>query len=28
LPEEWKESINEPVYKKGNKTDCNHYRGT
>jgi hypothetical protein len=22
LPEEWKESIIVPVYKKGNKTDC------
>ena len=27
LPEEWKESIIVPVYKKGYKTDCNNYRG-
>jgi len=27
LPEEWKESITVPVYKKGDKTDCNNYRG-
>ena len=27
LPEEWKESIIVPIYKKGNKTDCNNYRG-
>ena len=27
LPEEWKESIILPIYKKGNKTDCNNYRG-
>jgi len=27
LPEEWKESIIVPVYKKGDKTDCNSYRG-
>jgi hypothetical protein len=26
LPEEWRESI-VPVYKKGDKTDCNNYRG-
>jgi len=26
LPEEWKESIIEPIYKKGNKTDCSNYR--
>jgi len=24
LPEEWKESIIVPVYKKGNKTDCSN----
>jgi hypothetical protein len=24
LPEQWKESI--PIYKKGDKTDCNNYR--
>ena len=27
LPEEWKESIIVPIYKKGNKTDCSNYRG-
>jgi len=27
LPEEWKESIIVPTYKKGDKTDCNNYRG-
>jgi len=27
LPEEWKESITVPIYKKGDKTDCNNYRG-
>jgi hypothetical protein len=27
LPEEWKELIIEPVYKKGDKTDCSNYRG-
>jgi hypothetical protein len=27
LPEEWKESYIEPIYKKGDKTDCNNYRG-
>jgi len=27
LPEEWKESIIVPVYKNGDKTDCNNYRG-
>jgi len=24
LPEEWKESIIVPIYKKGDKTDCNN----
>ena len=27
LPEEWKESIIVPIYKKRDKTDCNNYRG-
>jgi len=27
LPEEWKESFIVPIYKKGDKTDCNNYRG-
>ena len=27
LPEELKESIIVPIYKKGDKTDCNNYRG-
>ena len=27
LPEEWKESIIIPIYKKGDKTDCNNNRG-
>jgi len=27
LPEKWKESIIEPIYKKGNKTFCSNYRG-
>jgi hypothetical protein len=25
LPDEWKESITVPIYKKGDKTDCNNY---
>ena len=27
LPEEWKESIIVPIYKKSDKTDCSNYRG-
>jgi hypothetical protein len=27
LPEEWKESIIVPMYKKGDKTHCSNYRG-
>ena len=27
LPEEWKETIIVPNHKKGDKTDCNNYRG-
>jgi hypothetical protein len=27
LPQQWKESIFVPVYKKGDKTDCNNYLG-
>jgi sorting nexin-29 len=27
LPEEWKESITVPIYKKGDKTDYDNYRG-
>ena len=27
LPDEWKESIIVPIYKKGDKTYCNNYRG-
>jgi len=26
LPDEWKESITVPIYKKGDKTDFGHYR--
>jgi hypothetical protein len=27
LPQQWKESIILPIYKKGDKTNCNNYRG-
>jgi hypothetical protein len=27
LPEQWKEPIVVPIYKKGDKTDCSNYRG-
>jgi hypothetical protein len=27
LPQQWKESIIIPIYKKDDKTDCNNYRG-
>jgi hypothetical protein len=27
LPEQWKESIIVPIYKKGDRTDCSNYRG-
>jgi hypothetical protein len=27
LPQQWKESIILPIYKKEDKTDCNNYRG-
>jgi hypothetical protein len=27
LPDQWKETIIVPVPKKGDKTDCNNYRG-
>jgi hypothetical protein len=27
LPQQWKESIILPIYKKGDKTECNNYSG-
>jgi hypothetical protein len=27
LPDQWKESIIVPIYKKGDKTDCNNFHG-
>jgi hypothetical protein len=27
LPQQWKEFITVPFHKKGDKTDCNNYRG-
>jgi hypothetical protein len=27
LPQQWKESIIVPVHRRGDKTDCNNYRG-
>jgi hypothetical protein len=27
LPDQWKESIIVPIHKKGDKTNCNNYRG-
>jgi hypothetical protein len=27
LPQQWKEPITVPIYRKGDKTDCNNYRG-
>jgi hypothetical protein len=27
LPDQWNESIIVPVFKKGDKTDCNNYHG-
>jgi hypothetical protein len=28
VPQQWKESITLPIYKKCDKTDCSNYRGT
>ena len=27
LPEDWNKSLNVPIYKKVDKTDCNNYNG-
>jgi hypothetical protein len=27
LPQQWKESIIVPIFRKGDKTDCNNYQG-
>jgi hypothetical protein len=27
LPQQWKKSIIVPIHKKGDKTDCNNYKG-
>jgi hypothetical protein len=27
LPQQWKESVIVPIYRKGDKNDCNNYRG-
>jgi hypothetical protein len=27
LPQQWRESVIVPIHKKGDKTDCNNYRG-
>ena len=27
MPAEWKKSVNVNIFKKGDKTDCNNYRG-
>jgi len=27
LPQQWKESIIVPIFKKGDKTDCSNYKG-
>jgi hypothetical protein len=27
MPDQWKESVIVPIHEKGDKTDCNNYRG-